>query len=99
MNNIEIICLESEALYHLVDTVVDRLRDKTEPKDDNSAHDDKWILPEEAMKRLGIKSKTTLQKLRDEGRVRFTQPMAKVILYDADSIRDYLDQHAKDPFA
>jgi hypothetical protein len=47
--------------------------------------EDKWISPEKAMEKLRIKSKTTLQKLRDEGRIRFTQPDKKIILYDSDS--------------
>lgn len=58
----------------------------------------KWLSPEEAMDILRIKSKTTLQKLRDEGRIRFSQPEARVILYDRDSIDAYLEKHAKDTF-
>jgi hypothetical protein len=33
---------------------------------------DKWISPEEAMAMPRIKSPTTLQKLRDEGKIRYT---------------------------
>lgn len=58
----------------------------------------KWISPDEAMDILHIKSKTTLQKLRDEGRIRFSQPEARVILYDRDSIDAYLEKHAKNTF-
>lgn len=43
---------------------------------------DKWISREEAMQKLRITSKTTLQKLRDEGKIRFSQPEKKIILYD-----------------
>ena len=50
------------------------------------------------MKRLNITSKTTLQKFRDEGKIRFSQPEKKIILYDTDSINDYLDKHAKNTF-
>jgi hypothetical protein len=52
----------------------------------------------EAMKRLHIKSKTTLQKLRDKGKIRFSQHLRKNILYDLDSIYEYLEKHAKDTF-
>lgn len=45
----------------------------------------KWIDGEEAMQVLRIKSKTTLQKLRDEGKIRFSQPEKKIILYVRDS--------------
>ena len=86
------ICLETEAFYTLVEEVVKRMQSNEE------AGQDKWIQAEEAMKLLGIKSKTTLQKLRDEGRIRFAQPQRKIILYDRDSIMEYLDKHAQDIF-
>lgn len=54
--------------------------------------------PERAMDILNIKSKTTLQKLRDEGSITFTQPQKKIILYDYDSIMKYLDNHTKPSF-
>lgn len=56
---------------------------------------DKWISPEEAMAKLRISSKTTLQRLRDEGKIRYSQPEARVIVYDADSIDEYFERHAK----
>ncbi len=86
------ICLETEAFYNLVDEVVKRLRD------DDGGEQDKWIQMDDAMKMLGIKSKTTLQKLRDEGRIRFAQPQKKIILYDRDSILQYLEDHAQETF-
>jgi len=45
------------------------------------------------MTKLRIKSKTTLQKLRDGGKIRFSQPEKKIILYDLKSIYSYLDQN------
>ena len=59
---------------------------------------EKWISDEQAMQLLNIKSKTTLQKLRDEGKIRFSQPQKKIILYDRDSIDTYLQQHARNTF-
>ena len=47
---------------------------------------------------VNIKSKSTLQKLRDEGSITFTQPQKKIILYDYDSIMKYLNKHKKDQF-
>ena len=60
--------------------------------------EDKWIDDEEAMRLLHITSRTTLQKFRDDGSIRFTQPTRKLILYDRESILQYLERHAKDPF-
>jgi hypothetical protein len=88
----EVICLQDEAFYKLIEDVVERLKEKQ-----NITHD-KWISPERAMEVLNIKSKTTLQKLRDEGQITFTQPQKKIILYDYDSILDYLKSHTKSSF-
>lgn len=88
----EVICLEDEAFYALVETVVRRVKEKEKVKED------KWISGDEAMEKLRIKSKTTLQKLRDEGKIRFSQPEKKMILYDGDSINEFLEKHSKDTF-
>jgi hypothetical protein len=88
----EVICLETEAFYTLIDTVVERLESQS-PDIEN-----KWIDTEEAMNLLGIKSKTTLQKYRDNGDIRFTQPRKKIILYDRDSIEEFLEGNAKETF-
>ena len=83
----EVICLQDEAFYELIEEVVDRIRDKQQTTEE------KWITPERAMELLNIKSKTTLQNLRDTGAITFTQPQRKIILYDYDSIMSYLDDH------
>ena len=88
----EVICLEEEAFYALVERVIQRI------KESKGVKEDKWISGEEAMQKLRITSKTTLQKLRDEGKIRFSQPEKKLILYDVDSIYEYLEKHAKETF-
>ncbi|MBN8669396.1 MAG: helix-turn-helix domain-containing protein [Chitinophagales bacterium] len=85
----QVICMEDTAFYALIDDVVKRIKEQQQIKED------KWISGEEAMKKLRITSKTTLQKLRDEGRIRFSQPDKRVILYDVESIYQYLEKHAK----
>lgn len=87
-----IICLEEDAFYALIDEVVERMKDKEGKKED------KWISGKEAMQKLRITSKTTLQTLRNNGKIRFTQPEKKIILYDSESIDEYLEKHAKDTF-
>ncbi|MCB0541047.1 MAG: helix-turn-helix domain-containing protein [Bacteroidetes bacterium] len=91
-NKLDIICLESQAFYALVEEVVGRMKEKA------GIEHDKWISDEEAMRLLRISSRTTLQKLRDEGAIRFTQPSRKLILYDRDSILAHLEAHAKETF-
>lgn len=88
----DVICLQEEAFYALIDEVVNRL------KDSHGITQEKWISGDDAMSMLNIKSKTTLQKLRDEGKVRYSQPHKKIILYDRDSIIEYLEINAKDTF-
>lgn len=88
----QVICLEDEAFYALIEQVIQRI------KNIQSIQEDKWISAEEAMRKLRITSKTTLQKLRDEGHIRFTQPLKKIILYDIDSINEYLEKHANNTF-
>ena len=87
-----IICLQSNAFYRLLDEVVQHINNthKLAPK--------KWLLTDEAMELLGISSKTTLQNLRDTGKIRFSQPQKKIILYDIDSIHTYLEQNARNTF-
>jgi hypothetical protein len=88
----QVICLEEDAFYSLVEQVVARL------KKENSKEKTKWVSDGEAMHLLNIKSKTTLQKLRDEGKIRFSQPQPRVILYDTDSINQYLEKNARETF-
>lgn len=87
-----VICLEDQALYALVDEVVRKIGEK------HSEPVDRWVDDVEAMRLLNIKSKTTLQKLRDEGKIRYSQPQRKIILYDRKSIEQYLDKNARNTF-
>jgi hypothetical protein len=81
----EVICLEEEAFYALIDNVVAHIKKK------HFVKDDKWISGPEAMKKLRIKSKSTLQKLRNEGSIRYSQPERRIILYDTASNRALLE--------
>lgn len=88
----EVICLQDEAFYKLIEEVVGRIKDKKD------IQTDRWISGEEAMQKLRISSKTTLQKLRNTGVIRFSQPEKKLILYDTQSIEEYLEKHTRETF-
>ncbi len=88
----QVVCLQEEAFYALFDKVVEHIEQKRSDKPE------KWIDGEEAMLHLKVKSTTTLQKLRDEGKIRFSQPQKKIILYDRDSINEYIEKHARETF-
>jgi hypothetical protein len=84
----EIICLEDKAFYALIEKIIEYVKENFKTKED------KWISPAEAMRKLRIKSKATLQKMRDEGLLRFSHPERRIILYDSESIDDYLNGYA-----
>lgn len=88
----DVICLQDAAFYKLIEEVVERIKEK------NGIQNDKWISAQEAMEKLRITSKTTLQKLRDTGVIRFSQPEKKIILYDSQSIDQYLEKNIKETF-
>lgn len=88
----EVICLHDEAFYALIDEVVDRIKEK------NNTQDEIWVTPERAMELLNIKSKSTLQNLRDTGAITYTQPQRKIILYKHESILEYLEKNSKQAF-
>lgn len=87
----EVICLQEEAFYNLVDKVIAYAESHRGDKR-------QWIDGNEAMSLLNITSKSTLQKFRDEGRIRFSQPEKRIILYDRDSINAFLEKHAQNTF-
>ena len=82
----QVICLQDEAFYALVENLVRRI------KENFSVKGGKWIPEEEAMRLSHITDKAILQKLRDKGEIRFSQPDPKIVLYDVDSINDYLSK-------
>ncbi len=88
----DVVCLEEKAFFALIEKVVERLKEK------HRVIEDQWIGTKEAMQKLRITSKTTLQKLRDEGKIRFSQPEKKMILYDVKSIYQYLEKHSHETF-
>lgn len=89
----KIFAFEEQELYDLITKVVTEVKHQF-----GAQHRDKWIDGDEAMSMLRIKSKTTLQKLRDEGKIRYSHPEPKIILYDSDSIEAYIEKHAKNTF-
>jgi hypothetical protein len=88
----EVICFEDEAYYSMIEKVVARL------KSQHNIVEDKWINAEQAMKLLNITSKSTLQTLRDQGKIRFSQPQKKIIVYDRASILEHLEKHTRNTF-
>ncbi|MDC1162489.1 hypothetical protein OAT18_03525 [Tenacibaculum sp.] len=57
-----------------------------------------WVDAEKAKKMLNLKSDTSLFKLRSEGKVEYSQPSRKVILYKRESILSYLESNSYKTF-
>ena len=89
----KVICLETEAFYSLVEQVTKRIQ-----KDKASSRKERWVDDKEAMQVLKITSKTTLQKYRNEGQIRYSQIGKKVILYDRQSLERFIERNAKNEF-
>ncbi len=84
----EVICFDEDAYFNLLQKSYEYIKSL------HNIKEDKWILPDEAMEMLGVK-KTKLQELRDTGEIVFSQPSKKVILYDVESIREYLNKYIR----
>ena len=93
MDTPNVICLSSQAFQELIEAVLDRIDEKF-----NLPKQSKWVDTAEAMDILKIKSKTTLQELRATGKIRYSQPQHKIILYDRNSLIDYLEENARERF-
>ena len=87
----QVICLEEEAFYTLLEKSIEHLEGKMQESGRP------WIGEEEAVEILNGVSKSTLQRMRTNGDIEYTQPSRKIILYKRASINEYLEKHSKKP--
>ncbi|QSE98639.1 helix-turn-helix domain-containing protein [Fulvivirga lutea] len=50
-----------------------------------------WLTPQETMEMLNVTSPVTMQNIRDDGRLKFTYITPRKVLYNRQSILDYLE--------
>lgn len=88
----EVIVFEKEAFNKLIDELTIRIIQNVE----RHYQDQEWIGEEEAKELLGIrgKGKSTLQKLRDNLSIEFSQ-FGRIIRYSRSSIHRFLENHRK----
>ena len=84
----DVITLSDTAFYELLTKVIEEMEAKF------GKTEKQWIGEAEAMELLGIRSKSTLQSLRDHDQIKFTQPRKKIILYHRASLLSFLEAHA-----
>ena len=87
----DVIVINSDAYKMLVaeirKTVKETVKEVAYPKSD-------WIGEKEAMDLLGVKSKTTLQNLRDSQEFKFSKH-GRIIRYSYESILEFLESNSK----
>jgi len=87
----DVIVIDSEAykmlLSEITKTVKDTVKEVAHPRSD-------WIGEKEAMVLLGVKSKTTLQNLRDSQEFKFSKH-GRIIRYSRESILEFLERNSK----
>ena len=85
------ICMDEQVYYDLKEGLLLRLKAM------NQIDDDPWITVHEALKLLSITSQTTLKKFCDQGHIRVSKITEKIVLYDRQSILQFLESHVKNP--
>lgn len=85
-----ILQMDEEQFYHFLEKLYQKIKaEHTElPKNVGEAV---------ALKTLGLKSKTSLWKLRSEGKITYFK-MGKIILYEYQSLMDYINEHKQSKF-
>lgn len=86
-NNANFIVFEKEAYYNVLNEFL-KIAKETVRKENLSV----WMSEEEAMNMLGVSSKSTMQKFRDEDRIIYSMVTAKNIRYNRESILNYIEQ-------
>ena len=92
----EVIVLDSDAFEQLKQEIKGFVKQALHEfiREKNLSETSDWINLEEAMKLLPYKSKTTWQKLRDNGIIEISQsPGSRAILYSKKSIINYLNNN------
>jgi hypothetical protein len=85
----EVICLNEDAYFELLKKSYEYIKSL------NNITEEKWVLPEKAMEMLGVKTIKLQEFTGDRNEIEVSQSSKKVILYNIDSIREYLDKHAR----
>ena len=90
----KVILIEEEAFYTLIEEVYRRLHGKPYISGNKppTADGNEWLTLEEAQKILPFKSKTSWQKMRDQGKIKFSQ-FGRKILYSRKSLMEYLTKN------
>ena len=87
----DVICLKTDAFQALVQTMMRYIKE-------HHVVQEKWITAEEALKLLNLDSMTSLSALRNNGKIRFSNPTPRTFLYDKESILAHIESQSKTTF-
>lgn len=92
----EVIVIHSEAFQKLHEDLMQELRQTLQEANQLSTSDSSsdWIDTNKAKHLLGVKSKSKMQELRDQGAIRFSQH-GRIIKYSKKSIIQFLEKHSR----
>lgn len=93
----EIIVFEKEAYYEMLAEMKQAMKEAVKQAYSEAKPDNDWIGPEEAKQLLRIKAKSTLQELRDQGKIEFSQH-GRIIHYSRKSIMDFINKNRVKPY-
>lgn len=85
-----LLVVDQDSLRQIIEEILQSIPQQNSEKE--------WLSQDEAMSFLNLKSKTSMQKIRDCSEVEFSQPMKKVILYRRSSLLAYLEKHSRKTF-
>lgn len=89
----EVISIEEQSFYELLDKLYERFEEK------HGKQESEWVDEAEAMKILNIRSKSTLSSYRNQDLIRFSQQSRKLILYYKPSLLSFIESHANIPLS
>ncbi|MBS1595809.1 MAG: helix-turn-helix domain-containing protein [Bacteroidetes bacterium] len=92
METKQTLLIDQLQLEVLADMIIRRLEKRL------LANEERWISIEDVMKILHIKSKTTIIDMTSRGLLRYTRINAKTLLYDRDSVNEYIEKNVKGRF-
>jgi hypothetical protein len=88
-----VICIGEQAFLTLIWEVIKYVKSEIKP-----VTADKWLGKKRSDAAAENKIAHHVTEIKGWGKIRFSQPEKKHIVYDRDSIIEYLEAHAKDPF-
>ena len=85
-----ILQMDEEQFYHFLEKFYQKITAEHREKPE-------YVNEKIALQTLGLKSKTSLWKLRSEGKISYSK-MGKIILYEYRSLLDYINTHKQEKF-